>query len=219
MFFYMVATTMSFYIYLTGTIFLWKVLGLVLEILIITFIYMLMDASINILLRFSKVRETTSYDNEMGDDFGKIGKMLLHTFVINNNLGILIIYLIIIGDFLFGSSLNELHHVGTLEELFGLHWWNGCVPILVLIIVLILAPLVSFKRINSSKFNFALPVSLIVVFFVITTSIAIVKLFSGTIQMPKLLPNIVDHTSFLNLFIVVPIIVITCLSLQCSFRI
>lgn len=184
-----------------------KVLGLVLGILLIIFVGLLTDASIDILLRFSRAGAAASYGGVMGDAFGRIGKMLLQICVIINNLGILIVYMIIIGDVLSGTSSNGLHHAGILEEWFGFHWWNGRVQILLLTTVLILAPLVSFKKVDSLKFTSALSVALAVVFVVITAGIAIVKLFSGTIQMPRLLPDIVDHTSFLKLFTVVPVIV------------
>lgn len=60
------------------------------------------------------------------------------------------VFLIWAGDVLSGTSSNGMHHAGILEEWFGFHWWNGRVPILVLTIVLILAPLVSFKRVGKS---------------------------------------------------------------------
>eukprot|EP00253_Pinus_taeda_P015256 PITA_15256 len=60
---------------------------------------------------------------------------------------------------------------------------------------------------NSLKFTSALSVALVVVFVVITAGIAIVKLFSGIVKAPRLLPDIVDFTSFLKLFTVVPVIV------------
>eukprot|EP00253_Pinus_taeda_P010227 PITA_10227 len=184
-----------------------KVLGLILGSLLIIFVCFLTDASIDILLRFSRAGAAVSYGGVMGDAFGKIGKMLLQICVIINNLGILIVYMIIIGDVLSGTSSNGVHHVGILEEWFGFHWWNGRVPILVLTIVLILAPLASFKRLDSLKVTSALCVALAVVFVVITAGIAIVKLFCGTVQAPRWLPDIVDHTSFLKLFTVVPVIV------------
>ena len=57
------------------------------------------------------------------------------------------------------------------------------------------------------KFTSALSVALAVVFVVITAGIVIVKLFSGTVKAPRLLPDIVDFTSFLKIFTVVPVIV------------
>lgn len=60
---------------------------------------------------------------------------------------------------------------------------------------------------DSLKFTSALSVGLAVVFLVITVGISIIKLASGGIQMPRLLPEITGVTSFFNLFTVVPVLV------------
>ena len=57
----------------------------------------------------------------MGDLFERIRNLLLHICVIINNLGIIIVYMPIIGDVLPGTSINGIHHVGILEERFGFH--------------------------------------------------------------------------------------------------
>lgn len=64
-----------------------KVLGLVPGVALIILAAFLTEASINMLLRVSNI----------GDAFGKIGKVLLQVCVIINNIGVLIVYLIIIG--------------------------------------------------------------------------------------------------------------------------
>lgn len=60
---------------------------------------------------------------------------------------------------------------------------------------------------DSLSFTSALSVALAVVFLVITVGISIVKLISGGIEMPRLLPDVTDLTSALNLFTVVPVLV------------
>ena len=60
---------------------------------------------------------------------------------------------------------------------------------------------------DSLKFTSALSVALAVVFLVITVGIAIIKLISGGVQMPRLIPDVTDLTSLLNLFTVVPVLV------------
>ena len=49
------------------------------------------------LLRFSKPCSAFSYSDLMGDAFGTIGKILLQISVIVNNIGCLVVYMIIIG--------------------------------------------------------------------------------------------------------------------------
>lgn len=75
-----------------------KVLGLALGISMIVFMAFLTDASIEMLLRFSRVGKNTSYGGVMNDAFGKYGRMLLQVCVLVNNIGVLVVYMIIIGN-------------------------------------------------------------------------------------------------------------------------
>lgn len=74
-----------------------KVLGLVPGIVLIIFAAFLTEASVEMLLRFSKPGSAFTYGDVMGDAFGMFGKMLLQTTIVINNIGAVIIYLIIIG--------------------------------------------------------------------------------------------------------------------------
>lgn len=74
-----------------------KALGLGLGIAMIIFMAFLTDASIQFLLRFSRAGKSVSYGGLMGNAFGKYGKFLLQLSVIINNIGVLIVYMIIIG--------------------------------------------------------------------------------------------------------------------------
>lgn len=60
---------------------------------------------------------------------------------------------------------------------------------------------------DSLSFTSALSVALAVVFLIITVGISIYKLIDGTIEMPRMLPEIFDVTSFLKLFTAVPVVV------------
>jgi sodium-coupled neutral amino acid transporter 2 len=184
-----------------------KVLGLVLGIGVIVFMAFLTNASIELLLRFSRASKSTSYAGLMGDSFGKYGRIFLQTCVLINNIGVLIVYMIIIGDVLSGTSSSGTHHAGVLEGWFGAHWWNGRAFILLVTSLGIFAPLACFKRIDSLSFTSALSVALAVVFLVITVGIAVVKLIGGHVAMPRLLPDVTDLTSFWKLFTVVPVLV------------
>ncbi|CAN6805330.1 hypothetical protein Bca4012_052553 [Brassica carinata] len=184
-----------------------KILGLVLGIAMIVVMAFLTDASIEFLLRFSKIKKSRSYGGLMGDSFGKPGKILLQVAVLVNNIGVLIVYMIIIGDVLAGKTEDGTHHHGVLEGWFGHHWWNGRAFVLLITTLGVFAPLACFKRIDSLRFTSALSVALAVVFLVITAGISIMKLISGGVAMPRLLPDVSDLTSFWNLFTVVPVLV------------
>ena len=81
-----------------------KVLGLILGVALIVFMAFLTDASIELLLRFSRAGKTASYGCLMGDAFGKFGRILLQVCVLVNNIGVLIVYMIIIGKEHFGVN-------------------------------------------------------------------------------------------------------------------
>lgn len=184
-----------------------KVVGLVPGIAMIIFFAFLTEASIEMLIRFSQAGKTVSYAGVMGDAFGKVGKGLLQICVIINNVGVLVVYMIIIGDVLSGTSSSGVHHSGVLEGWFGEHWWNGRFFVLLVTALAIFGPLACFKHIDSLRFTSALSVALAVVFVVITAGIAIVKLLSGSISVPKLFPSVPNLASVWNLFTVVPVLV------------
>ncbi|OIT29468.1 PREDICTED: sodium-coupled neutral amino acid transporter 5-like [Nicotiana attenuata] len=184
-----------------------KSLGLILGIAMIVFMAFLTESSIELLIRFSRTSKSASYGGLMGDTFGKYGKMLLQICVLVNNIGVLVVYMIIIGDVLSGTNSSGVHHAGVLEEWFGAQWWNSRFFILLVTTLGIFAPLASLKRIDSLRFTSALSVALAVVFLVVTVGITVFKLMNGTILMPRLLPDAYDLTSFLKLFTVVPILV------------
>ncbi|KAG6656873.1 amino acid transporter AVT6A-like isoform X2 [Carya illinoinensis] len=128
-----------------------KVLGLGLGIAMIIFMAVLTDASIEMLLKFSRAGKLASYGSLMGYAFGKYGRTFLQICVVINNIGVLIVYMIIIGDVLSGTTSSGVHHAGVLEGWFGDHWWNGRTFILFVTTLCIFSPLACFKRIDSLR--------------------------------------------------------------------
>ncbi|KAF1863000.1 hypothetical protein Lal_00018844 [Lupinus albus] len=182
-------------------------LGMVPGLIAIIFMALLTEKSIEFLIRFTRAGKSSSYGSLMGDSFGKYGKALVQLCVIVNNIGVLIVYMIIIGDVLSGTSASGEHHSGIFEGWFGVHWWTGRTFIVLVTTLAIFAPLSSFKRIDSLRFTSALSVALAVVFLVIAVGISIIKIISGGIGMPKLFPDVTDIASALKLFTVVPVFV------------
>ncbi|CAN8232490.1 unnamed protein product [Cochlearia groenlandica] len=184
-----------------------KILGLLPGIVMIVLMAFLTDTTIEFLLRFSRIGKKTSYGDLMEDSFGKKGKVMLQVSVLVSNIGVLIVYMIIIGDVLAGENENGINHVGMLEGWFGRKWWNKRTFVLLITTLFVFAPLASFKRIDSLRFTSAVSVALAVVFLVITAGIVILKLMSDGLMMPRLLPNVNDLSSFWKLFTVVPVLV------------
>ncbi|KAL2519216.1 Transmembrane amino acid transporter family protein [Abeliophyllum distichum] len=193
-----------------------NVLGLVLGIALIVFVGILTEFSVGMLLRFSKAGGAVSYGGVMGDAFGNVGRRISEVCVVINNIGVLIVYMIIIGDVLSGTSSNGIQHSGLVEGWFGEHWWNGRAIVLLVTTLVVLAPLSCFKRMDSLRYTSALAVFLAFVFLVITVYIAVFKLVKGTIGMPRLFPDITDINSVWRLFTVVPVLVT---SYVCHFNV
>ncbi|XP_058069679.1 amino acid transporter AVT6B-like isoform X1 [Magnolia sinica] len=190
-----------------------RVLGLIPGLVMIVLAGILTESSINMILRSGRAGPSlkstagSSYSGIVGEAFGGAGRAILQTCIVVNNLGMLVIYMIIIGDVLAGSSSAGIHHSGVIEEWFGRQWWTTRSCLLLLTTFLVFAPLISLKRVDSLRYTSAVSVALAMVFVVITAGVAIIKLMNGSIGMPQLLPEITDQTSFWKLFTTVPILV------------
>ncbi|XP_047182500.1 amino acid transporter AVT6A-like [Vigna umbellata] len=184
-----------------------KVVGVSVGVGAIIFLAFLTHTSLEILLRFSRAAKAATYAHLMGDAFGSSGTLLFHVAVLLNNFGILVVYVIIIGDVLSGTSSSGVHHFGVLEGWFGQCFWTTRTFVLLLATLFVFAPLAFFKRIDSLRHSSALAVALAIVFLLITAGITFFKLFNGSIASPRMLPNITDVSSIWNLFTAVPVLV------------
>ena len=84
-----------------------KVLGLGLGIGMIVFVAILIEGSLEMLLRFSRVGNSHSYGEVMKNAFGLAGRLLLQICILVNNVGTLIVYMIIIGNIFFLIFLDH----------------------------------------------------------------------------------------------------------------
>ncbi|XP_021816821.1 amino acid transporter AVT6A-like [Prunus avium] len=184
-----------------------KMLGLVPGIVLIIIVAFVIEASIEMLLRFSKAGSAYSYGDAMADAFGRIGKVLLQICIVIYNTGSLIVYMIIIEDVLSGSTSKEVHHAGILEGWFGEHWWTSRAFVLVAVTVFIFFPLMFFERIDSARYISVISVGLAIMFLLVVIGVTTFKLVDGSIETPKWFPAVTDSTSFLNLFTAVPVVV------------
>ncbi|KAJ0547223.1 putative amino acid transporter, transmembrane domain-containing protein [Helianthus annuus] len=184
-----------------------KQLGMIPGLIVILLVGILTETSVDMIIRFSRASKSSSYAGLVGDAFGGAGRSLLQIGIVVNNVGLLVVYMIIIGDVLSGTWSEGEHHLGLMQEWFGHQWWTSRSVLLLLTSLLVFSPLISFKRVDSLRFTSALSVGLAVVFVVITAGVTIVKIINGTITTPRMHPNLVDQTSFLKLFTTVPVLV------------
>lgn len=81
--------------------FTFKVLGIIPAVVLIMLVAIMTDISVEFLLRFTQSGDSTTYAGVMKDSFGPIGSVATQVCVMITNLGCLIMYLIIIGNFSF----------------------------------------------------------------------------------------------------------------------
>ncbi|XP_075647264.1 amino acid transporter AVT6A-like [Castanea sativa] len=184
-----------------------KQLGLIPGLIMIALGAALTESSIEMILRFSRASKSATYSGLVSDAFGGPGRTLLQLCIVVNNLGMLVVYMIIIGDVLSGTWSDGVQHSGVVEEWFGQHWWTTRSSLLLLTTLFVFAPLISFKRVDSLRYTSALSVGLAIVFVAITAGVAVVKLIDGSIEMPRLMPELADQASFWKLFTTIPVLV------------
>ncbi|KAL6143667.1 hypothetical protein ACLB2K_054362 [Fragaria x ananassa] len=185
-----------------------KLLGLLPGIVLIILVSFIIEASVELLLRFSKEGSAVSYGDVMAHAYGWIGKIVLQITIVIYSIGTLIVYMIIIEDVLSGStSFHGVHHPGILEGWFGEHWWTGRPFVLVAVTIIIFIPLMFFERIDSAKYISLISVGLALLFLFVVVGVTVYKLVDGSIESPKWFPNVTDSASFFRIFTAVPVIV------------
>lgn len=178
-----------------------KVLGLVLGFVLIVLIGILSEFSVELLVRFLVISKTSSYGEVVQCAFGKSMKVLTEICIIVNNAGVLVVYLIIMGDVMSGS----VRHIGVFDQWLGHGFWDHRKLLILVVLVVFLAPLCALNKIDSLSLSSAASVALAVVFVVVACSIALIKLVEGEIEPPRISPDFGSKQAILDLLVVVPI--------------
>lgn len=85
-----------------------KVLGIIPGFAVMFMIAVLVDVTVEFLLRYTQSGKSTTYAGLMAESFGSLGSLAVQICVMVTNLGCLIIYLIIIGKCFFDVSFSGL---------------------------------------------------------------------------------------------------------------
>lgn len=178
-----------------------KVLGLVLGVILIFFLGILSEITVELLVRFSVQCKATSYGEVVQAALGRTAKTLSEICIIVNNGGVLIVYLIIIGDVLSGS----LRHIGVFDQWLGHGFWDHRKIVILIVLVLFLAPLCTLDKIDSLSSTSAASVALAVVFVIVVFIITVIKLVEGKIEPPRMTPDFGSKKAILDLLVVIPI--------------
>ncbi|KAJ4874345.1 Transmembrane amino acid transporter family protein [Raphanus sativus] len=178
-----------------------KVLGLVLGFVLILLMAVLSEISVELLIRFSVLYKSRSYGEVVQFAMGKTARVLSEICIIVNNGGVLVVYLIIMGDVMSGS----LHHIGVLDQWLGNGFWDHRKVLILVVMVVFLAPLCALNKIDSLSVTSAASVALAVVFVVVCFAVAAIKLVEGTIDTPRMSPDFSSKEAILDLLVVIPI--------------
>ncbi|EOA34347.1 hypothetical protein CARUB_v10021871mg [Capsella rubella] len=178
-----------------------KVLGLVLGFVLIIIMAILSEISVELLVRFSVIHKSRSYGEVVQCALGKTARVFSEICIIVNNGGVLVVYLIIMGDVMSGS----LHHIGVLDQWLGNGFWDHRKILILIVMVIFLAPLCALNKIDSLSVTSAASVALAVVFVVVCFVVAAIKLIEGTIDPPRMTPDFGSKKAILDLLVVIPI--------------
>lgn len=179
-----------------------RVMGLPIGLALILVMGVLSEFSVEMVVRFTSKVNALTYEEAIGGVCGRVARVAAQICVLVNNGGILIVYLIIIADVLAGST----DHIGLFEQwVGGPGWWNNRTLSIFLTMLFVVAPLVSLEHISSLKYSSAVSIALALVFVILTTGVALVKLFMGQLESPRMLPDLSSKAAIFQIFAVIPI--------------
>ncbi|KAI3688591.1 hypothetical protein L2E82_46271 [Cichorium intybus] len=178
-----------------------KVLGLVAGVVLILLMGILSEISVELLIRFSVQCKATSYGEVVEQALGSPARILSEICIILNNAGVLVVYLIIMGDVMSGSP----RHAGVLIQWFGNGFWENRRLVILIVLIVFLAPLCALDKIDSLSVTSAVSVVLAVLFVIVAFAVAFIMLVEGKTDPPRLIPDFSSKQAILDLLVVIPI--------------
>ncbi|XP_020224966.1 amino acid transporter AVT6E [Cajanus cajan] len=178
-----------------------KVLGVALGIVLIIVMGILSEISVELLVRFSVMCKASSYGEVVQHAMGRPARVVSEICIIVNNAGVLVVYLIIMGDVMSGS----VHHMGVFDQLMGNGVWDQRKLVILVVMVVFLAPLCSLDKIDSLSLTSAASVALAVLFVIVAFTVAFIKLVEGKVDSPRMVPDLSSKSAILDLLVVIPI--------------
>ncbi|GKA83026.1 transmembrane amino acid transporter family protein [Tanacetum coccineum] len=153
-----------------------KVLGLLVGVVLIFLMGVLSEISVEFLIRFAVQCKANSYGEVVEHALGK-------TCVMS----------------------GSLRHIGVFDQWLGNGFWDHRKVVIFIVVVVFLAPLCLFDKIDSLSTTSAASVALAVVFVVVAFVVAFIKVVEGKIEAPRLTPDFRSKTAILDLLVVIPI--------------
>ncbi|KAF5741752.1 Transmembrane amino acid transporter family protein [Tripterygium wilfordii] len=178
-----------------------KVLGVVLGLVLIVLIGILSEISVELLVRYAVLTKSSTYGEVVERALGRQARVLSEICIIVNNAGVMVVYLIIMGDVMSGSP----HHTGVFDQWLGHGFWDHRKILILLVLVIFLAPLCALDKIDSLSMTSAASVALAVVFVIVCFVVALIKFVEGKIESPRMSPDFGSKKAILDLLVVIPI--------------
>ncbi|XWS16504.1 hypothetical protein CRYUN_Cryun34aG0094000 [Craigia yunnanensis] len=189
-----------------------KVLGIVLGVVLIILMGILSEISVEMLVRFAVSCKARSYGEVVQVAMGRTARVLSEICIIVNNAGVLVVYLIIMGDVMSGL----VHHLGVFDQGLGHGFWDHRKLLILVVMVVILAPLCALDRIDSLTMTSAASVALAVVFVVVCFAVAFIKLIEGKIETQRMSPDFGSKMAILDLLVGGRITTVLCVVVYAS---
>ncbi|KAL4566877.1 hypothetical protein LXL04_031003 [Taraxacum kok-saghyz] len=178
-----------------------KVLGLVAGVVLILLMGILSEISVELLIRFSVQCKATSYGEVVEQALGSPARIISEICIILNNAGVLVVYLIIVGDVMSGSP----RHSGVIIQWFGTGIWENRRLVIFIVLIVFLAPLCALDKIESLSVTSGASVVLAVLFVIVASVVAFIMLVEGKTDPPRLIPDFSSKQAILDLLVVIPI--------------
>ncbi|XP_078437827.1 transmembrane amino acid transporter family protein [Wolffia australiana] len=178
-----------------------KSLGLLPGLLSIALLGALSELSIELLVRYAVLAGAATYGDLVAAALGRAARVAAETCIVVNNAGILIVYLIIVGDVLSGSP----NHTGVLYQWLGRGPWESRALVILIVVLAVIAPLCSLEKIESLTISSAASVALAVFFVVVSCAMAAARATQGATAAPRLGPDVSSSAAVLELLLVIPI--------------
>lgn len=156
-----------------------NLLGLVPGVLAILFVSWLTNASIMCMVRCAVAAGKSSYTQVVSAALGFWGKLLLNVSIAVNNFGLLIVFLIIVGDVFCGNE----SYAGLLRVWLGPQWFTSRAVVLA-VVVLLLYPLALQKRLDALRYTSRMSIALALLFVLATVALALTAVARGVGHMP-----------------------------------
>ncbi|XP_058748239.1 amino acid transporter AVT6C-like isoform X2 [Vicia villosa] len=121
-----------------------KVLGIIPGLIVIVLVAVITDLTVEFMLRCTSSGKAVTYAGMVGESFGWGGSLAVKICVITTNLGVLIVYLIILGDVLCGNEYEGTIHLDSLK-------YSSALSILLALVFVVICSSMAVTALSSGK--------------------------------------------------------------------